>query len=84
MGKLYLFSCSIKNCNFNNYLILFKYFHRFRCVHHEGEKLSVFCISCQMCICHLCALFVGQVTLTFLKLSSSLAIPPPSYLINKK
>ncbi|KAL5255479.1 hypothetical protein ACHWQZ_G010899 [Mnemiopsis leidyi] len=33
---------------------------RDKCVHHEGEKLSVFCISCQMCICHLCALFVGQ------------------------
>ena len=32
-----------------------------KCFSHEGEKLSVFCVSCQMCICHLCALFVGQV-----------------------
>jgi len=30
-----------------------------KCEQHF-EKLSVYCISCRTCICHLCALFVGQ------------------------
>lgn len=30
-----------------------------RCQHHKGEKLSVFCWNCRLCICHQCALWGG-------------------------
>ncbi|XP_077557192.1 uncharacterized protein LOC144172308 [Haemaphysalis longicornis] len=30
-----------------------------RCPHHKGEKLSVFCWNCRLCICHQCALWGG-------------------------
>lgn len=30
-----------------------------RCQHHKGEKLSVYCWNCRLCICHQCALWGG-------------------------
>ena len=33
----------------------------FRCKEHN-EKLSVFCCTCKICICHQCALWAGQVS----------------------
>ena len=37
----------------------------FRCKEHN-EKLSVFCCPCNICICHQCALWTGQVSIKYI------------------